>query len=484
MRGIRRSSTLLPLLFLLLPILTLALLAHSQQTTFDLPQGGRIVFGKVTGVRTQGEAMISVLRVMHQNCGERPQISQVFKFRDSDSAGLFFTVMNHPAGNVLVAGLIIASPNGLEVALLSDRADRFNQTLNPMMTKLFSVWHPGGVPAPVANTQSASSAPASNPQSAKNPSAGSAQSASAAKLHTVTTADNASSIGIPDGWTLNPNSGHGTVVVTGPNDEVVAVGMIKTAVDPTSQWMIRTNGVRFQQPGTIIYAFRGDMEREFPDMFQAWRRSNGKPPAKLDVNKIDPVQAAQGNHCVHATGHLEADGKAPALFEDQMCALDPSNYGIYSVSLIHIEVPNQLSEKEKPSIQAIMGSLHHNADVINRQNAELLQQKQANDAALARNTQAAIDQIHQIGAQATARMAATEAANDAQHAGWWAQQDSNARNGAGFSNYMRDQTVIRDTQYPNEHATVWNQTANWLQRAFPDRIEEVPTSQYIAGQDY
>jgi hypothetical protein len=75
-------------------------------------------------------------------------------------------------------------------------------------------------------------------------------------------------------------------------------------------------------------------------------------------------------------------------------------------------------------------------------------------------------------------------ANDAQHAQWWADQDAKARTNQGFTNYERDQTVVRDVQYPNEHVTVWNQTADWLQKTFPDRVEEVPTTQYIKGTDY
>ena len=116
--------------------------------------------------------------------------------------------------------------------------------------------------------------------------------------------------------------------------------------------------------------------------------------------------------------------------------------------------------------------------------AQQAQQKAASDQAIMRNAQQQINQIHQIGAQATARYNATQATIDAQRASYWAQQDSNAKNGAGFSNYPLDQTVIRDVQDPNTHVTVWNRTADAWQKAYPDRVEEVPTAQYIKGQDY
>ena len=52
--------------------------AQTPLQTIDMPQGGRIVYGRVDGAFTQGAAMTSVLRVMHQNCGEKPQIGRVF----------------------------------------------------------------------------------------------------------------------------------------------------------------------------------------------------------------------------------------------------------------------------------------------------------------------------------------------------------------------------------------------------------------------
>src|ERR1700690_4539826 len=104
-------------------LLTVAAMAHGPLRTMYMPEGGRIVYGTVQGAESQGAAMVAVLRMMHQNCGERPQIGQAFRMRGTDGVGLFFTVINHPAGNVPVAGLIIATRNGTHQtggALLSD----------------------------------------------------------------------------------------------------------------------------------------------------------------------------------------------------------------------------------------------------------------------------------------------------------------------------------------------------------------------------
>jgi len=169
---------------------------------------------------------------------------------------------------------------------------------------------------------------------------------------------------------------------------------------------------------------------------------------------------------------------------DMMCAILPLDFGGYTVVLHHCLLPNALAEREKDTVTAMIASWKLNAEVINRQMEEASRQKAASDQAILAQGQQAVANIKAIGERARIRNDAVQAANDAQHAGYWAQQDNNARNAQGFSNYQRDQTVIRDVQNPDTHATVWNQTAGWLERAFPNRIEEVPVSQYIKGQDY
>jgi hypothetical protein len=96
--------------------------------------------------------------------------------------------------------------------------------------------------------------------------------------------------------------------------------------------------------------------------------------------------------------------------------------------------------------------------------------------------------IHAIGAQAAADRATRNASYDAQHAGYWAQQDNNARQSEARSGYMLDQTVIQDNNAYNNgtvsHATVWNSTADALIKADPDRFETVDTPNYWKGVDY
>ncbi len=95
----------------------------------------------------------------------------------------------------------------------------------------------------------------------------------------------------------------------------------------------------------------------------------------------------------------------------------------------------------------------------------------------------AIGNIQQIGAQATARMNATEAANSAEQANCEVGQNANARNAQGFSNYLLDQTVIQNNN-TGAHATAWNSTADALVKSNPNKYSYVSTPNYIPGTDF
>jgi hypothetical protein len=425
--------------------------------------------------------MAQILHNVQNSCGEKPQIGKVFRVRGSNSDAVFFTVTNRTYGNVPVAGMVIAAPTGsntVEAAMVSDAAARFGSTVNPMLNQLFSQWRPA-----TAAVTAAASGPAK-----------SGHSGPAISLHMLTASDNSVSIGVPDGWMLDPGSGHGTVVAKGPQGEVVAFGLFKNAVDSSSQWQQnfwRMGGRPI--PGTILYPYHGNLTKAFPDLVQAWRRASDLGPARFQVDKIDQTPSApgspQGEECVLVEGHFDADGNGMKSWTEMMCATLPANeWRGYLVTRNSSFFPDSLADQAKPTLQAMIPTMKLNADVLNQQNAALLRQKQADDAQIRAQTQVAINRIHQIGADTSARIAADQQAHDAQHAGYWAQQDANARTNQGFHNYLLDQTVVQDNNmYGNGtigHGTLWNSTADALVKADPNRWEIVNEPNYWRGTDY
>ncbi len=452
-------------------------------TILTTTPGGIIEYGRVDGATSLAAAMGRVLSEVHQACGEKPSVGQVFRVKGTDSAGVFFTIVNRAQGNRQMAGIVIAAqtgPNQFEAGLVADSADRFAQTINPMQQQLFAAWHPGGTPSASTTAGGAGSAPT---QGSASP--------SPIPLQRVSAPDNSVSLSVPAGWTVAPNSGRGAIIVKGPNGEQVGLGMNRGGIDPTNPFQARMAQGHYSviPPGTVVYAFRGDVAREFTNLIQAWRRAGGQGPAPIQIDSIQSMPTNPGNHCAQAAGQMDPDGRGMQAFSSSICASDPTpDYGSYSVMVNHALFPLAVADEDKDVLSAILKTYQPNMQVINQENAALLRQKQQSDQRTLAWGQQYVDQIHQIGQQATARMNATEAANDAQHAGYWAQQNTNARNSAGFSNYLLDQSVVQNNNVGGTgavgHATLWNSTANAYVKANPNKYEIVNTPNYWKGVDY
>jgi len=453
------------LIFALFFVGTCAHIARAQTSlqVIDNPQGGRIVYGPIDGATTQAAAMSQVLRTVHNNCGEKPRVGKVFKVRGTNSDAVFFTVVNHPQGNKPRAGLIIASatgPNRIEVGVMIDDAARFGSTVNPMLTQLLDVWHPAG------------GGQASGPATGGGP-------VPSRPLRRVVSQDNSASVAIPDGWSFKANGG--AAIVTDPQYNVIIdINLVRGATNPNPY---QRYGAPTGMGARIVFPSNVDPARGFRGLINEFYRVNNQ---RLDyrIAQVEPMAAPPGERCAHATGHgfLFGAGQPPPNVQEKdyfemealLCTTAPGAMGNYTVTLSISEIDPRFADRERVTVGAILSSYQVNQAVV---------AQQANAMAAP-----AIAAIHQIGANATARYNATQQANDAQHAGYWARQDTNARSSQAFSNYLLDQTVIQDNNvYGNGtigHATVWNSTADALVKANPNRYEIVNSPNFWQGWDY
>jgi hypothetical protein len=393
--------------------------------------------------------------------------------------GVFFTVINHPQGNKPVAGLVIAAPTGpgrVEAALLSDDASRFGRSVNPMLQQLLGVWNPGGAAAASGSAAGAKAA-----------SSGGGRSASAAGLRTVFASDDSASIGIADGWQLDPSSASSTMALRGPNGEQAVYAAMRPAVDPYNPQQV--GAVRYgiyNGSGTMLYPYHPDLGKAYPELLQAWRRALNLPPAKLQVDKIEPIKGT-GN-CILVTGHIDANGQGMKKLIDDVCQSPPSQWGAYTITRNFNIMTDAQSEREQSTVMAMFLSIKVNQQVMNQQMQQKLAQKQQSDQQWRAFGQQQSDRIRAEGQAAQKSFADRQAANDAQHDDWNAGQINNARNGQGFNNYILDQTVIQGNDLDGAgavgHATVWNSTAEALVKLDPNRFEIVDTPKYWLGTDF
>jgi hypothetical protein len=437
-----------------------ALRAQNSLRSIQNPDGSKIFFGPVEGATSPAEAMATILRNVHNTCGEKPQVGKVFRVKGTKSDAVFFTAVNHQMGNKLRAGMLIAAPTGpneVEIGAVFDDAAHFGSTVNPLLKQLFDVWQPGGgLPA------------------------GGGKPAPPLPMQQAWNQDRSASVAIPAGWKI---LGHGgTTSVFEPNyNAILTLNLCRTAANPSY------NHPRSQGTGMaalLVFPSNVDLVRALPNLMQEFYRLNNQ---RLDyrITQIEPMPGPPGQRCAHAIGHgvlfgmnqpqPNAQEKDYPEMEAIVCEGAPAPpMGNYGVSISTTQIDPRFANLYRATVAAVLQSYQVNMAVVTQE---------ANAIAAP-----AIEAIHQIGRQATARYEAADRANDAQHAGYWERQDINARSNQGFHNYILDQTVIQDNNmYGNGtigHGTVWNSTADALVKADPNRWEIVNTPNYWRGVDY
>ena len=434
-------------------------------TTVQGSQGGMIVYGLVDGAATPAMAMARILRNVQNNCGEKPQVGKVFRVRDSNSDAVFFTVTNRAGGNVPVAGMLIASetgPKAVEAALVSDSAARFGSNMNPLLNQLFGVWHPGGAAVPAGGATGGRPAP---PE----------------PLQQVWNQDHSAMIGVPAGWKVQGNGGT-TLVIEPYYNAMINLNLVRGA---TANPNYRPYGGMTTGMGVkMVYPVNVDPIRAFPGFINEFYRVNNQR-IYFRMATAEQMAGPPGQRCVHATGHgllLGATKPLPPNITEKdywemeylACTTAPNRMGDYTVTISTFEIDPRFVDRYLATMAAILQSYQVNQAVVNQE---------ANAIAAP-----AIDAIHRIGAEATARMKANDIANDQQHQAWHQGQDDISRRTQGFSNYILDQTVVQDNNmYGNGtigHGTLWNSEADALVKANPNRFEYVTVPNYWRGTDY
>jgi hypothetical protein len=182
------------------------------------------------------------------------------------------------------------------------------------------------------------------------------------------------------------------------------------------------------------------------------------------------IPAPAGQRCARLGGKMDPhDDKGVREFDTVFCIGPLSRMGQYMSLGYHTAVPLALADRERATMGAIMSSFQVNTQIVAAQAAAI--------------AAPAIIQIHAIGRAAAEQAAQAHAANDRYNQGVEARWDGQDKRNQAFSNYLLDQTVISDNQN-NAHATVWNQTADALVKANPDRFGYVATPNFWQGIDY
>ena len=322
-----------------------------------------------------------------------------------------------------------------------------------MLNRLYSEWHPGEH----ATSSGRRSAPPMPMQRAMLP-------------------DRSASVSVPRGWMVKGGGGTATIIETNYN-AIININMVRGATNPGR----RQYGPATGMGAKIVYASNIDPVRGAAGLIKEFYRVSNQ---NLDfrVENANLVAGPPRQRCVHAIGHGTLFGnRTPNMqvkdyweMEALVCTTPPNNMGEYTVTLSLSEIDPRFVDSERATVAAILMSYEVDQAVVARQAGII--------------AAPAIDAIHQIGANATARMKANDIANDKQHADWNAQQDINARSNQGFHNYILDQSVVQNNSVYGTgavgHSTEWNSVANALVKADPKKYEIVNYPNFWEGTDY
>jgi hypothetical protein len=439
-------------------------IAQGGLKTINPPQGGTIVYGQVSGQTTEAGAMGAVLRSVHQNVGEKPQVGKLFQVHGTESVAAFFSATRHNGNGGQVAGLIIVtkvSSDHVEAALVTDDATRFHHNLQSDMKMLFAQWHPLQGAAPSGSN--------SGPNS---------PSGSIAPLHQDGLADRSASVSLPDGWKILTNlSGGGTIVAVGPSGENAFLGITFGAQDTNNPMVQQTmrqlqagrlQGTAYAKAAYIPYG--ADMQKTLVYLWNKSRTGGGMPAADFSFSSFTPSQSNGQTRCAHLAGTVDfKDQKGTREMNGVYCTRPPGRAGGWSSMAYVTTVPMQLAPRERATLNAILQSFNVNQQIVAAEAAQI--------------AAPAIAQIHAIGQAAANQAKAAHQAEDIHNSSVYQHWDSMDRRSQEFENYQLGYSVILDNQ-GNAHGTFWNADADALVKSDPNRYEYVNAPNYWKGIDY
>jgi hypothetical protein len=410
-------------------------------TTVNAPGGGQYSYGPFTGKGSMSDAVLYMLRSIHQYFGNRPELGKFVQSRDDTQTAAFFGVNAKSVGDKPMTGLFIvarSADGSASGAVVFDESSRFAASEPGMMKALYTVWHPAGI-----NTAAAS--PTSQTPAA--PARVGATGDVAAPLVQTSAGDHSASIGLPEGWKIVSLNG-GAISVAGPNGEMVNLGGV------------------FQG-----YALGSDLFQSYITIVNRLRAGSGKPPATF----TELERTNLPGNAIQVIFKLDLnDGVGPRHGSIRL-----GRWGAQAMSVDGSNLPERLVERENATLLAVIHSYQPNSQVMGQLQQGAMNRVQA-DAARA-NQQAAA-----INARREASNAAFNQHMDnlnAQSQSFNAHMDNIDRSSKITQDYILDRSVVRDTEN-GDRATVSNAYADSLVRANPNRFQVVPNQNLLAGKDY
>lgn len=203
-------------------------------------------------------------------------------------------------------------------------------------------------------------------------------------------------------------------------------------------------------PGSVRLPWGTDLVRAWSAALPIRCRALGLPLMDVRITRTQKMNADPGWTSVYVDGLMDRHDRAGLRdFRAQLSGANTGN-GVWTLYETSIQLPQNVSAQVLPTAMAMVSSFRMNNQVIKDAYQVRLQGQRA---AFESQQASHRSQIASI---------------ESQHAGYWARQDSNARQSQGFQNYMLDRTVMVDNEGRRE--TISNTAATSLMKIDPSRF--------------
>jgi hypothetical protein len=442
-----RSVTRLPTA-LAAALCSVAIGAVAQQPTpstnfkvVENPGGGQYIYGALPGKGTMPDAIVYMLRQIHNYVGDRPEVGKFFQSHDGTAVSTFFTATATTRSNMPIAGLLIvsrAADGSASAGVILDERKRFGSSEPAMMKALSAAWHPAGGGSAAAAGQEPGS-----PQAAGLP----ARHSGPANLVQTSGGDHSAVISLPPGWKVT-SVASGTLTAAGPNGEMVYLGMLYQG-----------------------FTMGPDLFENFVNISNQYRRKNGLQAGTYTVTSKTnvPGNAIQVMFKVDLN-----DGVGPRRGSVRL-----GLWGPRAMSVDGSNIPERFADEENATLLAVIRSYQQNQQMMAQLRQGAMNRVQA-DAARASAQSAALNERREAN---TAAFNQHMGNIDAQNSAFDSHMDSIDRSSKMNQDYILDRSVVRDNENA-ERGTVSNSYADSLVRSNPDRFQIVPNQDLIKGKDY
>jgi hypothetical protein len=270
--------------------------------------------------------------------------------------------------------------------------------------------------------------------------------------------DGSGVVGIADGWHTSAQSCAGPVLVQGPADQSVAMGLTWSVSTPDSlavqnhRQMVATArqlGSPPPQFDMLVAPFTGPLEalkNLAPQLSEISARKGGRPFQidKPALRQEMRPSLAGGKAAVVSYGLSEkgADGRVRHYRAEAYLETDPGGQGAWMMLGVIMRAPDATFERDLPAMRAMVFSLKENAQVINQKAQQALN---AQNQWFQAQQQAHRQQVEGFERQQQAHREVTKA-QDRQNKNWEKNQNATSRSHDDYDEVLRGYRTVEDTR--------------------------------------